>query len=74
MPTYVYELVSEGPNKGKTVEFEQSIKELPLATVEIEGVEYDVKRIIAGSTNFILKGGCWHRDSYEKGLQSGPKK
>ena len=64
MPTYCYELVSEGPDKGKTVEFTQSIKDLPFATVEINGVEYDVKRIIAGSTNFILKGSVWARDGY----------
>jgi predicted nucleic acid-binding Zn ribbon protein len=66
MPTYVYQII----DTLEEVEIEQSISAKPLTVIEHNGRVCSVKRIIAGSANFILKGGCWGRDNYSHGIQS----
>jgi hypothetical protein len=68
--TYEYVVTTEGPHKGDIIEVSQSIKEPAFTKLTIDGVELDVKRVIAAAGAFILKGGTWARDGYERGIQS----
>ncbi len=70
--TYLYQVVAT----GHIVEIEHPITQPAFTVYDVDGQgqTVEVKRLISAGTGFILKGGCWHRDSYEKGLQSGPKK
>jgi hypothetical protein len=67
--TYVYEIM-DGPDKGKTFEAEQSIKDQKWSFADFNGRMCRVRRVIAGGTNFILKGDCWGKHGYERGIQS----
>lgn len=70
--TYTYELLT-GADAGKTVEVEHSISAPALSELEHNGELCQVKRVISGGTGFILKGGTWARDRYERGIQSNWK-
>lgn len=71
MPTYEYEC----ERCKKTFEIEQKISDPPLkrcnltsmhplhATVDVE-CGGELKRLIPGSTNFVLKGPGWFKDGY----------
>lgn len=69
MATYLYQIVET----GEEIEVEHSVNAKPLTVLEHEGRLVSVRRLISGSSNFVLKGGCWSRDGFEKGLQSSPK-
>lgn len=69
--TYTYE-ITEGPLSGTTFEVEQSIKEAAFTEYTYEGMSCKVRRVIAGPGAFILKGDCWARTNYERGIQSMP--
>ncbi len=67
MPTYPYQYTDVETDEG--FELEQSIKDPALT-------EYNgrpVKRLISLGTGFILKGGTWARDGYERGIQNPAK-
>lgn len=67
---YTYEITSPGPHLGTTLEIEHPISQSPLAETTLESGEIvKVKRLISGSTNFILKGDCWARTNYSRGAQ-----
>lgn len=67
----IYEyVVTEGDLAGKILEIEHPISQSPLAETRLEsGETVKVKRLISGSTNFILKGDCWARTNYSRGAQ-----
>jgi predicted nucleic acid-binding Zn ribbon protein len=67
MPTYEYQYTDNEDNE--TVEVEQSIKEEALTILNGR----PVKRLISAPVPFHLRGDCWARTNYERGLQSGPK-
>lgn len=69
MPTYTYEVTTEGEHFGETVEVSQSIKEPAFTTLTIDGKELSVRRVISGPAGFILKGGAWARDGYTHATQ-----
>jgi predicted nucleic acid-binding Zn ribbon protein len=69
MPTYPYQVIGS----DEIIEVEQSIKDDPLTEIVRDGLTLNVKRVISGGTGFILKGDCWFRTGYERGLQSGKK-
>jgi predicted nucleic acid-binding Zn ribbon protein len=69
MPTYVYQVI----DTGEEVEVEQSISAKPLTVLEHNGRVCSVKRLIAGSSNFILKGSAWGRDGYYHRADPGKK-
>lgn len=74
MPTYLYEVL-HGPKKGMQFEVEQKMSDPPLTEYkQLNGKVIKVRRLIAGGSNFILKGGNWARDSYSSGIQSMPTK
>ena len=70
MPTYLYE-IQEGPDKDTIIEIEHPISQAALVLYNHNGRSVAVKRVIAGNTNFHLKGDCWARTNYERGIQSG---
>ncbi len=65
---YEYEIIS-GPLRGKVVEVEHSCKDPAKETLEVEGGIHQVRRLIS-TTTFHLKGDCWSRTNYERGIQS----
>lgn len=67
MPTYEYEIL-EGPATGQIIEIEQKISAPALEVVEFEGTNVRAKRVIAGRSNFILKGAAWAKDGYTHGV------
>lgn len=71
--TYTYEIIG-GKLAGVTFEVEQSIKDPALTEYKYEGRVRKVRRVIAGPGNFILKGDCWARTGYDRGVQSMPSK
>lgn len=74
MPVYLYEIVS-GKNKGHQFEVEQKMSDAPLTEHNpLGGRKVKVRRLIAGNSSFVLKGGNWFRDGYSNGVQSMPTK
>lgn len=69
MPLYEYEIL-EGPLAGQSLEIEHKMTDPAYETLTVEGTNVRVKRVIAGSSNFILKGSNWGRDGYTTGTQS----
>ncbi len=66
MPTYEYECTS----CGHTFEKFQKISEKPVQTCpKCKG---KVKRLISGSSSFILKGSGWYATDYVKNNNSQP--
>jgi len=70
---YTYQITA-GMNAGVQIEIEHPASQPALTETKYNGRTVKVKRIISGPTNFILKGGCWARDSYSAGVQSMPTK
>jgi putative FmdB family regulatory protein len=64
MPTYEYTCTNEVCHHAW--EAEQSIKEPALTECPICKQE-TAKRLIAGGTTFVLKGGGWYAQGYSKG-------
>lgn len=62
MPTYEYEC----EKCKKVFEAEQKISDAPLSTHEggRKPCGGKVKRLISGSSSFVLKGGGWAKDGY----------
>ena len=60
MPTYEYEC----EKCSKSFEVEQKMSDPPLETCIRPRCRGKVKRLIASSTIFILKGTRWFRDGY----------
>ena len=60
MATYTYEVITT----GQQIEVTQSIKEPAHTVLEIDGELRTVRRLIAGSTSFHLKGGRWAKQGY----------
>jgi hypothetical protein len=71
--TYTYEVCS-GQYTGEQFEVEHPISQPAFTEYSYKGRVRKVKRIIAGGTRFILKGGNWARDGYSQGVQSMPSK
>ena len=69
MAVYLYQIIST----GEEIEVEHSVNAKPLTVLEHEGRLVSVKRLIAGSSNFVLKGGNWARDGYNNRIQPGDK-
>lgn len=66
---YIYEIIET----GEQLEIEQKITDARLETIERDGQQIAVKRLITGGTGFILRGGNWHRDGYSTGIQEPEK-
>lgn len=66
---YIYEIIET----GEQLEIEQKITDPRLETIEHNGQQVAVKRLITGGTGFILRGGCWSRDDYSAGIQNPEK-
>lgn len=64
--TYLYQFTDV---ENETVEVEQSIKDEALTSYN----DRPVKRLISAGTGFILKGGCWTRDEFSRGIQEPEK-
>lgn len=60
MSTYEYECVK----CKKTFEAEQKISDPPLTKCATKGCKGKPKRLIAGASAFVLKGGGWAKDGY----------
>lgn len=67
-------LVLSGKHKDEVIQIEHSIKDEPFTSYKIDGRSCKVKRLISGGTNFVLKGDCWARTGYDRGVQSMPTK
>jgi predicted nucleic acid-binding Zn ribbon protein len=65
---YLYELVG-GKDAGETIEIEHPLSQPALTEYKHNGRMRKVRRVIAGGTNFILKGDCWSRTNYSRGVQ-----
>jgi len=63
--TYLYEILS-GSRIGETVEIEHSIKEPAKIEITLDNETVKVKRLIATSAPFHLKGDCWAKTLYAK--------
>lgn len=68
--TYDYEIITPVALAGTVVQVEHSISAPALTELEHNGELCQVKRMISGGTGFILKGDCWGRTLYERGIQS----
>lgn len=60
MPTYEYEC----QKCERTYEVQQRIIEKPIEQCQTSGCEGKPKRLIAGSTSFVLNGKGWFKDGY----------
>lgn len=60
MPTYDYEC----EKCHKTFEADQKITEPPLKKCPEKSCKGEVKRLISGTSSFVLKGGGWAKDGY----------
>jgi putative FmdB family regulatory protein len=60
MPTYEYEC----SKCHKTFEVEQKISDPILKTCPEKECEGEVKRLISGSSSFVLKGSGWSKNGY----------
>lgn len=72
--TYFYEIISKGKYAGQIIEVEHPISQPALTEYKYEGRVRKVRRVIAGGTGFVLKGDCWAKTNYERGIQSMPTK
>jgi hypothetical protein len=64
---YDYEVVET----GQVIEVEHPISQPALTEYTLEdGRKVNVRRLISGSTKFVLKGGNWARDGYSVGIQN----
>lgn len=63
MPTYLYEC----PNHGEfeeTHSIKEKLEECPLC--KKKGIISEVTRLISSGTSFVLTGGGWAKEGYEK--------
>lgn len=64
--TYTYLVIET----GEEIEVSHPMSQPALTEIERDGVKLSVKRLIHGGTGFILKGDCWSRTGFERGIQS----
>lgn len=69
---YTYEILS-GPDVGTLVEVEHKMTEPAYDHLMHKDELCQVRRVITGGTGFILKGDCWAKNNYERGMQTPPK-
>ena len=59
---------------NQEVEIDHPISQPALTELEVGGKLVRVKRLIAAAHPFHLKGDCWARCGYERGLQTPDRK